>query len=94
MDEKIVAIHIHGQFWQDKSCGTTYHTSRIQINGKTIHKTIMSNGSHYEQSAQEWLVHNGYLKGTEKYGYGLYSYCEKHGIIYTNSEAYGLKREL
>ena len=83
-------LHIHGRRWFERVNGNTYHTCEIWVDGDHVHKVPFTYGygSQYEQSAQDWLVKNGYFPGMERRKWGGYPcmsiWCRDHGIKYVN----------
>lgn len=63
------SIFLIGRRWFSKSCGNTYNTVYIAIDGVkvcTLPKTY-GYGEYYLQRAEDWLESNGYMPGREHY---------------------------
>lgn len=77
----MTSLTIIGRRWFQKTCGNTYHTVEIHIDGELVHKVGRSYGygQQYSQSAVNWLQENDYLPGLLQYE-PLWSYCERNGI--------------
>lgn len=56
-------LEIVGRRWFQKTYGNTYHTARVFINGKLVHKSERQYGygSQYVTTAIEWLKDAGHL---------------------------------
>ena len=62
--KKPKSIFVQGRRWRDSS-GNTYHTADIIVDEYEVYTTPITYGygDHYVQTAGEWLVEQGYLKG-------------------------------
>lgn len=67
INEPIKEIKVFGRRWWNRSCGNTYHTVDIYLNGKLLHTTTMryGHGGQYMDTAFAWLEDNGYLPKRE-----------------------------
>lgn len=81
----VSSIIIRGLRWFQKSCGNTYFSASIEVDGEIVH-TIeyeYGYGDYYLQVAWEWLSENGYVSPKRYDWGGLESptiYCREHGI--------------
>ena len=85
MKRKPRVIHIHGRRWFEKTNGNTYHTVVIWIDGEHVYKSGITYGygNHHEQTAEEWLRKNRYLRGIGEFQ-TIRGYCDDRDIKYVN----------
>lgn len=58
---KIESLEIYGKRWFQKSCGNTYHSVTVLVNGEELKSDITYGyGNHYLTTAAELLKVNGY----------------------------------
>lgn len=79
-------LTIIGRRWFQKSCGNTYHSAEIFVDGKQIEgiSCKYGYGSSYLQSALAKLQAQGYLKDMDS-SKSLWRYCEENVIIFVDS---------
>jgi hypothetical protein len=94
------SLVIIGRRWFQKTFGNTYHTATIIVDGKCVCHLDRhyGYGNQYEQTAQEWLQANGYIK-PKKYSHGgsepLWQYCKRKGIsLHSEAIDVGRKQDL
>lgn len=81
----IQSVVIVGLRWNDRH-GNTYHSVRIFADGTEVAYLPFQYGyeRHYEQTAEKWLIDNGYLPGLIKHANGsteaLWQYTERTGL--------------
>jgi hypothetical protein len=81
-------LQVFGRRWFNRSCGNTYHSATIYVDGDCVHKIDFAYGygNHYEETSLQWLEKNGYLPGLIHHRNGshegLWRYCERNGIKY------------
>lgn len=79
-------LHIEGRRWFQKSYGNTYHTAVISalIDGKYVElgktRITYGYGDHYQVTAGEWLIANGFIACDEKEGYALANYSIREAL--------------
>ncbi len=79
--KKTKTITLDAKRWFNKSCGNTYHSVNILVNGQQVHQVEFAYGygQQYEWTARAWLAKNGYLKDIED-NESLWRYCDDHKI--------------
>ena len=92
--KKPQSITVIGKRWFNRGPGNTYHSTQILIDGAEVHFIPFEYGydDGYIQSAQEWLLANGYLPRAKKYpntgGHeSLWQYCRRMKIAFAYSVA-------
>ena len=89
--KKMSILMLVGRRWFNKTCGNTYHSCEIYVDGDCVHKIEFAYGygDHWQYNGMLWLDANGYLPGREKRdgtpGEALWRYCERMGIKYSYS---------
>jgi hypothetical protein len=94
--KKTTSITLYTKRWFNRSCGNTYHSVTIFVNGEQVHRVDFAYGygQQYEWTAKSWLAKNGYLK-TIQDNESLWRYCETHKIHYmTFVSDVGRKKDL
>ena len=74
MKRKMSSLVLIGKRWFNRTCGNTYHSVEIIIDGKTVHCCPYANG---------WLPGREKTEGTP--GEALWRYCERMGIQYVRN---------
>jgi hypothetical protein len=99
--EKVETINLRGLKWFDKANGNTYHSTRIDINGRFVHQTTpeYGYGDQYKWTGIFWLVENGFVPELVRYsngGYeGLYQWEERNTIrVESSSQDVSRQRDL
>lgn len=83
-------LHITGRRWFEGTNGNTYHTVSVYVDGEQVYKSPLNYGydRQYEQTAQDWLSENDYLKGIRQYPNGsidpLWHYCRELNIKFVS----------
>jgi hypothetical protein len=56
-------IEIAGRRWFNKTCGNTYHTATVEIDGKPVFASGVEYGygDHYTTTAFDWLEESGLI---------------------------------
>ena len=98
---KPMSIVVFGRRWFQKSCGNTYHTAEIYVNGDFVCKSNPQYGyeSAYMTTALEELTERNRIQPNRgEYGQfseSLRGYCNREGIqlVYSVADV-GLEREL
>ena len=91
MKRKMSSLVLIGKRWFNRTCGNTYHSVEIIIDGKTVHccPYAYGYGDQWEYTGMAWLDANGWLPGREKTegtpGEALWRYCERMGIQYVRN---------
>lgn len=88
---------ITGRRWFQKSCGNTYHSAEIFVDGKQIEGVSYAYGygNHYLTTALKKLQEQGFLKDMDESKKSLWRYCEDNGIdFYYNVSDVGRKKDL
>lgn len=83
--KKTTSITLDAKRWFNRTCGSTYHSVTILVNGQSVHQVEFAYGygQQYEWTARQWLAKNGYLKGIEE-NQSLWRYCDDHKIQLLN----------
>ncbi len=87
----MTSLVIVGRRWFERTNGNTYHSAEIIVDGKCVHKIdyAYGYGQQYCHNAKIWLHQNGYLPELETRdgtpGESLWRYCERKGIVFTDT---------
>lgn len=86
IDMKITAFAVKGVRWFQKTYGNTYHTTYISalIDGvwQDIGSTKMEYGygDHYQHTAGEWLIENGFIEAENGYTFHGWQFQQDNAI--------------